>query len=164
MAENKMEPLYFWIRYFKEHINKIGCVELDGLDCREVLALLQELADKKVDKPIKNGAGSCMNNFDKLLGRNGELVEERKKQVLAGALEIVQRHYKETPNKMEVIAALFGKKLGERFTVERDHDRFDCEFSTCGCLEHGAYENPYMDFDCFILEDLLTGKAVIVNE
>lgn len=32
------------------------------------------------------------NNFEKLLGKNGELVEERKKQVLAGALEMVQ-HY-----------------------------------------------------------------------
>lgn len=53
MAENKMEQVDFWIRYFKEHINTIGCVELDGLDCREVLALLQELADKKADKPNK---------------------------------------------------------------------------------------------------------------
>jgi hypothetical protein len=52
MAENKMEPLYFWIQYFNEHINT-SCVELDGLDCREVLALLQELAAKKVDKPNK---------------------------------------------------------------------------------------------------------------
>ena len=103
------------------------------------------------------------NNFDKLLGRNGELVEEWKKQVLAGALEILQRHCEETTNKMEVIAALFGKKLGERFTVERDHDRFDCEFSTCGFMARGAYENPYMDFDCFIFEDLLTGRAVIVD-
>lgn len=104
------------------------------------------------------------NNFEKLLGKNGELVEERKKQVLAGAIEIVQRYYKETPNKMEVVAALFGKELGKRFTVERDHDRFDCEFAPCGFMARGAYENPYMDFDCFILEDLLTGRAVIVDD
>lgn len=62
-------------------------------------------------------------------------------------------------NKMEQVAAMFGKKLGERFTVERDHDRFDCEFSTCGFMARGTYENPYMD-----LEDLLTGRAVIVDE
>lgn len=68
------------------------------------------------------------------------------------------------PNKMEVVAALFGKRIGERFTVERDNDRFDCEFSTCGFMVHGAYENPYMDFNCFILEDVLTGRAVIVND
>ncbi|WP_295155216.1 hypothetical protein [Selenomonas sp. AE3005] len=101
------------------------------------------------------------NNFEKLLEKNGELLEERQKQVLAGALEIVQRYCKETPNKMEVVAAMFGKQIGERFTVERDHDRFDCEFAPCGFMARGAYENPYMDFDCFILEDLLTGRAVI---
>lgn len=67
-------------------------------------------------------------------------------------------------NKMAEVAAMFGKKLGERFTVKRDHDRFDCEFSTCGFMARGAYENPYMDFDCFILEDLLIGKAVIVDD
>jgi hypothetical protein len=67
-------------------------------------------------------------------------------------------------NKMEQVAAMFGKKLGERFTIERDHDRFDCEFASCGFMARGAYENPYMDFDCFILEDLLTGRAVIVDE
>lgn len=100
-------------------------------------------------------------NFDKLLGQNGELVEERKKQVLAGALEIVQRYYKETPNKMEVIAAMFGKRVGERFTVERDHDRFDCRFTKHGLDTFGVYENPYMSFDGFILEELLTGEAVI---
>ena len=67
-------------------------------------------------------------------------------------------------NKMAEVAKLFGKRLGERFTVERAHDRFDCEFSTFGFMARGAYENPYMDFECFILEDLLTGRAVIVND
>jgi Cys-tRNA synthase (O-phospho-L-seryl-tRNA:Cys-tRNA synthase) len=64
MAEKKMKQVDFWIRYFKEHINTIGCVELDGLDCREVLALLQELADKKVDKPNK------MSEVARLFGKN----------------------------------------------------------------------------------------------
>ena len=31
-----------------------------------------------------------MNNFDKLLGKNGELVELRKEQALAGAMHIIQ--------------------------------------------------------------------------
>ena len=106
----------------------------------------------------------ALNNFEKLLGKNGELVEYRKKQVLEGAFGIIQRHYKDKPNKMEVVAALFGKKPGERFTVERDHDRFECEFSTCGFRVRGAYDTPYMDFSCFILEDLLTGRAVIVDD
>jgi hypothetical protein len=64
MTENKMEQVDFWIRFFKEHTNTIGCVELDGLDCREVLALLQELADKKVDKPNK------MSEVARLFGKN----------------------------------------------------------------------------------------------
>lgn len=67
-------------------------------------------------------------------------------------------------NKMEQVAAMFGKQLDERFTVKRDYDRFDCEFATCGFVTYGAYENPYMDFDGLILEDLLTGRAVIVDE
>ena len=67
-------------------------------------------------------------------------------------------------NKMAQVAALFGKKLGERFTVERDHDRFDCKFTLCGLAVYGAYENPYIDFDCFVLDDLLTGRAVIVGD
>lgn len=57
----------------------------------------------------------AVNKCDELFGKNGELVEFRKKQVLEGALGIVQRHYKEMPNKMEVIAAIFGKQLGKGF-------------------------------------------------
>lgn len=57
----------------------------------------------------------AVNKCDELFGKNGELVEFRKKQVLEGALGIVQRHYKYKPNKMEVIAAIFGKQLGKGF-------------------------------------------------
>lgn len=105
-----------------------------------------------------------MNNSEKLFGKNDELVEFRKKQVLEGAFGIIQRHYEDKPNKMKAVAMLFGKKLGERFTVERDHDRFECEFSTCGFRVRGIHDTPYMDFSCFILEDLLTGRAVVVDE
>jgi hypothetical protein len=67
-------------------------------------------------------------------------------------------------NRMEQVAAMFGKKLGERFTIVRDYDRFDCRFMKHGLETFGVYENPYMDFDCFILEDLLTGRAVITDD
>ena len=103
------------------------------------------------------------NRCDELFGKNGELVEFRKKQVLEGALEIVQRHYKETPDKMEVIAAMFGKKLGEVFSVEfvtgslRSNKNFAscCYFTTDGlfCEDRGHCE--------IMLNDLLTGKAMI---
>jgi hypothetical protein len=117
MAENKMEAVDFWIRFFKEHTNTIGCVELDGLDCREVLALLQELADKKVDKP----------------------------------------------NKMAEVAAMFGKKLGEEFSVKYQISKYKW------CIEyHLAFTDKgithYGKSKDIILRQLLTGKAVIVDD
>ena len=66
-------------------------------------------------------------------------------------------------NRMEQVAALFGKKLGERFTVRHDNCLFDCVFGTYGFVTYGAYENPYLDFDTFILRDLLLGRAVIID-
>ena len=51
------------------------------------------------------------NKCDELFGKNGELVEFRKKQVLEGAFEIIQRHYKGKPNKMEMVSAIFGNRL-----------------------------------------------------
>jgi hypothetical protein len=118
MAENKMEQVDFWIRYFKEHINTIGCVELDGLDCREVLALLQELADKKVDKP----------------------------------------------NKMGVVAALFGKKLGEKFDVKyRDVKVKTCKFEERGLFYYDRIDNEWRKNYAY-LDYLIRGKAVIVND
>lgn len=67
-------------------------------------------------------------------------------------------------NKMEAVAQLFGKKLYERFTVRYDNHLFDCLFGEHGFVTYGAYENPYLDFDTFILQDLLAGRAVIVND
>ena len=67
-------------------------------------------------------------------------------------------------NKMKAVAQLFNKKLGERFSVKRDDMIFDCRFTKHGLDTFGVYENPYMSFDVFILEELLTGRVVIVNE
>jgi hypothetical protein len=110
------------------------------------------------------------NNFEKLLGKNGELVEERKKQVLAGALGIVQRYYKETPNKMEVIAALFGKEIGELFRMKWGNKWVDveymCEFTARGLCCYPPAKNDirinYSNNDWLFL--LLIGEAVIVDE
>lgn len=107
------------------------------------------------------------NNFDKLFGRNGELVEERKKQVLAGALEIVQRYYKETLNKMEVIAALFGKKLGEEFKIKYgDGLAFEAtvKFTKKNFRVKHLPLQDYWSWDNELLAALLKGKAVIVDE
>jgi hypothetical protein len=67
-------------------------------------------------------------------------------------------------NKMEQVAAMFGKKLGERFQVKIDNQIYDCSFKEYGFNSYGAYENPYLSFDAFILQELLTGTAVIVDE
>ena len=67
-------------------------------------------------------------------------------------------------NKMADVAKLFNKKLGERFSVKVDNQIYDCSFKEYGFDSYGAFNNPYLDFDAFILQELLTGTAVIVNE
>ena len=66
-------------------------------------------------------------------------------------------------NKMEYLAAGYGKKLDEKFMVKRDGCIFTCAFTKYGFTTFGAYENPYFDVDANVLVDLLTGEAVIVE-
>lgn len=101
------------------------------------------------------------NDFEKLLGKNGKLVEERKKQVLAGALGIVQRYYEETPNKMEVVAALFGKKLGEEFDIKWGVCEYTIRFTKDGMEVTDDYGEWY---EAQLYRALLTGEAVIVDD
>ena len=67
-------------------------------------------------------------------------------------------------NKMEQVAAMFGKKLGEEFRVQNSQGRGSavmfCEegVMTRPGLHHTWFNNK------FLLNDLLTGEAVIVNE
>lgn len=63
-------------------------------------------------------------------------------------------------NKMAEVARLFGKKLGERFTVRYINCLYDCTFADCGFIVYSAYD----DFDVFLLQALLIGRAVIVDE
>jgi len=123
------------------------------------------MAENKTEQVV------TVNCFDKLFGKNGKLVEERKKQVLAGALEIVQRYYEETPNKMEVVAALFGKELGEEFFVELKDEYsvrqsgkriWKMKLETDGLWCYIPNEGWF--FNRPILSDLITGTAVIVDE
>jgi hypothetical protein len=100
-------------------------------------------------------------NFDKLIGQNGELVEERKKQVLAGALGIVQRYCEEKSNKMEVVAALFGKKLGEEFDIKWGVCEYTIRFTNDGMEVTDDYGKWY---EAQLYRALLTGEAMIVNE
>ena len=121
------------------------------------------MAENKTEQVV------TVNCFDKLFGKNGKLVEERKKQVLAGALEIVQRYCEETPNKMEIVAKLFGKKLGEEFVVKvpwRDeYGNIKRYVEVKGGFGSRGFESDQITFaDAFIFAELLEGGAVIVDE
>ena len=79
-------------------------------------------------------------------------------------IESVKRSQQSEQNKMAQVAQMFGKKLGERFTIYRDNKKIDAMFMPSGFWLMGAYENPYVDVDAFVLMDLLTGRAVIVED
>jgi hypothetical protein len=65
-------------------------------------------------------------------------------------------------NKMEQVAAMFGKKLGERFTIAIRGARYGAIFTQAG-LDLAGAENPFLDLDVYFLEALLTGEAEIVG-
>ena len=66
-------------------------------------------------------------------------------------------------SKMAQVASLFGKKLNERFTIEMQGSRYGGRFTVAG-LDVVGCENPFLDMDCYFLEALLIGQAVIVDE
>jgi|GEM_PF-6288712 len=109
------------------------------------------------------------NNFEKLLGENGDLVEERKKQVLAGAFGIIRQHYKDKPNKMEAVARLFGKKLCEEFTVSvpryNEYGALKNKVIVKGWFGSRGFQSEQIDIaDSYIFAELLEGEATIVDE
>lgn len=65
---------------------------------------------------------------------------------------------------MEVVAALFGKRLNERFTVDRKGNRFKARFAEYGLDILGEWDNPYFDVNANVLQDLLIGEAVIISD
>jgi hypothetical protein len=65
---------------------------------------------------------------------------------------------------MEEVAKMFGKELDERFTVYRDNEKIDAMFTLSGLWLMGAYENPYIDVDAFVLMELLNGRAEIMED
>ena len=76
------------------------------------------------------------------------------------------------PNKMEVVAALFGKKLGEEFKVQKEDVSNPCYamFTANGLAitDGNGYLLTGMDIDLMgymvNTEDLLTARAVIVDD
>ena len=66
-------------------------------------------------------------------------------------------------NKMAQVAQMFGKRLRERFCIIRYGKSYDARFLERGFEVYGL-ENPYVDMDAFMLDDLLTGRAEIVED
>lgn len=76
------------------------------------------------------------------------------------SLENLSVTNRKNENKMAQVAAMFGKKLGERFCIIRYGKRYDARFLERGFEVYGL-ENPYVDLDSFVLMELLTGIAEI---
>lgn len=64
---------------------------------------------------------------------------------------------------MAEVAALFGKRLKERFTVNIRGTRYEARFLERGFEVYGV-ENPYVDIDAYVLFDLLAGYAEVEDE
>lgn len=63
-------------------------------------------------------------------------------------------------NKMEQVAAMFGKKLNEEFTIKYEGKCYKAYFKKNGIRVHALY---YMDWDN-VLVGLLTGEVTITDD
>ena len=66
----------------------------------------------------------------------------------------------ETKNKMSIVAAIFGKKLNEEFTIKYKGKCYKAYFKKSGIRVHALY---YMDWDD-VLVRLLTWEVTIIND
>ena len=66
-------------------------------------------------------------------------------------------------NRMEQVAALFGKKLDDAFMVDFDGVIFDCKFTEEGFKACFVGDSLYDD-DESLLETLILGEAEIVED
>ncbi len=68
-------------------------------------------------------------------------------------------------NKMAEVSRLFGKELGEEFTLlSKYKDKIDCKFTKRGLM---YLDKNFFDWQVsgdILFTDLLTGKAVIVDD
>lgn len=63
-------------------------------------------------------------------------------------------------NKMEQVAAMFGKRLGEEFTIECGGRRYKAYFKKSGIRVHAMYYDLWDS----VLIGLLTGEATIIDD
>jgi hypothetical protein len=68
-------------------------------------------------------------------------------------------------NKMAEVAKLFGKKLGEEFTVKDKYKtEWHCKFTKRGLLYLDKTFFDWQESGDYLLQFLLTGKAVIIDD
>lgn len=66
-------------------------------------------------------------------------------------------------NKMAEVATMFGKELGEEFYIRNENDKFIAKFTELN-FRIKYCEADHWRWDNDLLADLLTGRAVIVDE
>ena len=69
-------------------------------------------------------------------------------------------------NRIYELEKMFGVKHLEWFTVEREGKHYKCRFYKYGLAVKQEYNNPYVHIDIgpYLLQDLIVGEAVIINE
>lgn len=80
-------------------------------------------------------------------------------------IEIDRSVAKMAENKMAEVAKLFGKELGEEFTVnDKYKTEWHCKFTKRGLLYLDKTFFDWQESGDYLLQFLLVGKAVIINE
>ena len=117
--------------------------------------------DKDVNLIAIKSLIECIDNRD--IAEGGIFLDDDNAEFVA---DILRYHYESltTENRMEAVAKLFGKKLGEEFTVE---DKYKAEWH-CKFTKNGVMYQDRITFNWHIiggmLQSLVTGKSVIVDE
>ncbi len=131
------------------------------MDINEACKIIEDMRWEE-DVP---GIYACSDRENIALWMACRALEFCKANGYTGYEDFSERRADMVENKMADVAALFGKKLGEMFTVKWGSPdfMFDCRFD-----EYGLYvlsEPPFSDhFSQRLLYDLLKGRAVIVDD
>ena len=114
--------------------------------------------DKDVNLIAIKSLIDCIDNRD--IAEGGIFLDDDNAEFVA---DILRYHYKSltTRNKMEAVAAMFGKKLGEEFTVRGGSGEYKTYFAKDGFMIKVDNDLWYASSS---LVELLTGEAVIVDD
>lgn len=116
--------------------------------------------DKDINLIAIKSLIECIDNRD--IAEGGIFLDDDNAEFVA---DILRYHYKSltSKNKMEEVAKMFGKRLGEHFCVNCCNTNFLLKFTSDGLW---VFDNSWGHWngEDGMLEALLTGQAVIINE